>query len=340
MAVEPCTGTTMNKLWKYLFEIFEPSLQEKQAMDVLRRIPGNYRNWVHAMYLTKRRIPRQTMNRHYIVIHFKRPLETLRYDGTGSLQPMRVYRAVAFAIIDHTDGRKFLNILNWPTNMPFPRGSGVIEFSELRNTVANIEVMELPKNRIVQIVKDNEFEAKPEEEEEEDDYNDDDDELPVRERIRRRLVAKRLKKGEAALKAAGYTVVLAEISDKNTWGASLSRGKAWIRVGQWDSDVDYELWHYGGIDPDENYHKYYLLGYPSGNFAYWKLVQAQYEDEATDVAAEEWPEDFDDYNDDPHGVEYPIAQVTESPGFKLCKPTTGGNYEALDGTKISSSDVY
>ena len=135
------------KRWQHLFEIYEPSLQEKQAIEALHRIPGKPENWKVALHYVMRRIPRQTRNRHYIVLHLKRPIETIRYDGPGALNTMRVQRALVYGVSPAKD-REMLDILNWPSGWKTPRGMGALEFSDLRKLVSTVEVVELPKSKI------------------------------------------------------------------------------------------------------------------------------------------------------------------------------------------------
>jgi len=313
-----------------LFEIHNPSTQEQMAVDNLKRNPGNSRNWKPVFYLASRRIPETTSNRNYIQITFKRPKTTvISIDGPISIPFMTVKRCVVTGVDDSGDKLK-LEILNW-TRTPFPRGSGVFQLdAKTGREIESIDVIDLPKAK-VEALKYNAPQVKAkvapsyvaDEEEEEEETND-----------ATKLLQTRLKLGRRGLQRQGFMKVLALLPKTGSYGQKIPGGGNWVKVHEWNSAVDDNLFTHGGKDEDADYDEYWLCAEQHGARHYYFLVDGQDESDAIQAWEEEWPERVEDHIDDPDNEEHPVSWLVEVLDFALAKRLPNGDYETLDGQII------
>lgn len=66
------------KLWEYLFEVLEPSLQEQMALQNLASAPGRVENWKAAIVYTATR-------HKYLKVVLKEPYDAIRLDGRTAI---------------------------------------------------------------------------------------------------------------------------------------------------------------------------------------------------------------------------------------------------------------
>jgi hypothetical protein len=272
------------------------------------------------------------MNRHYIEITLKRPVETFRYDSLSAVAFMRVKRAIVFGLSD-SKNRKVLDIVNWAPNRNLPGGTGSLEFSELRNNVESIEVVELPKTKMEQIT----YRNQPADAADADD-EEDEEELKRNELT---LVKKRLKLGKNSLQTMGFTRVLAKLPMSGRYGQRIPYPGKWVLVGEYNRDIAWDIWNEGGnyAEGDPNA---WVLGHQTGYITYYYLVEADWNDEsaAFEAMEEAWPELWEKYWADPDNEPEPeISIAVAVDDYVLARRTKKGDYEAIDGTIISSSDV-